>query len=373
MSRIIITGGGTGGHVYPALALAGAFRERNPGAVILYVGTEKGLEARVVPGAGFEFRAIQVRGLVGKSPRQILAGFRSLRRGMGQARKIIRDFEPDLVVGTGGYVSGPVVWAASRARVPTMIQEQNLYPGITNRILSMVVNRVALPHPEAGRHFPRRARVVTTGNPVRPEVLSADRNQSRDQLSIPGTGLLVLIMGGSQGAASINAAVLDMLTRRGFPSWHLLWVTGHNHHVTISRELAERGLDPERAPCALNVIPYLREMPQGLAAADLVVTRAGAMTLAEITARGLPSILVPFPHAAHQHQERNAELVAGAGAGFRIADDELDGQVLGVAIDRLLSDPDRLERMGRASGKLGRPLAVESLVEEMDSLLKSRR
>lgn len=371
MYRLMVTGGGTGGHVYPALTLARAFQQRHPDARILFVGTLGGLESRVVPAAGFDLETIEVRGLVGKSPGQIARGLRSLWRGMGQARRVVRSFRPHLVVGTGGYVSGPVVWVAARAGIPTLIQEQNVRPGVTNRVLSLVAARVAIPHQEATRHFPRRARTVATGNPIRPEIMSADRASARRQLSFPETGPLVLVTGGSQGAATINAAVLDMLSG-GTPPCHMLWVTGHGHHVTIGHEINSRGINLDDGPYQVRVMPYLEQLPQGLAASDLVIGRAGAMTLAEITARGLPSILIPFPHAASREQELNARLMSRTGAAVVIADGEADGQRLRRALEEILGNERVRESMASASRALGRPDAADTIVDEMEALLEGK-
>lgn len=370
--RLIVTGGGTGGHIYPALSIADGFARRHPSAEVLYVGTREGLEAQVVPSRGLPFQTVEVRGLVGKSPRNLIRGLSALRRGMGQARSIVRQFAPDAVVGTGGYVSGPVVWAAARLGVPALVQEQNAVPGVTNRLLALVADRVLVPHQRAAGRFPRRARTVVTGNPVRREIVEADRDLSRRALGFPPQGRLVLAVGGSRGAATLNRALLDLVRQQPERGFHLLWIAGQVHHHQIQSELQAGDLKPG-GDFVTRVLPYTDQMPEALAAADLAVARAGAMTLAEITARGLPSILIPFPHATHQHQEWNARALAEAGAAVVLRNGELTGAALWRQINGLLASPENLEAMALQAGELGRPEALEAILNCIDALVAIRR
>lgn len=369
--RLVVTGGGTGGHIYPALTVAEGFSRRHPGSEVLYIGTREGLEARIVPSRGLAFRTIEVKGIVGKRPRDLVRAMALLRKGLGQARRLLEEFSPQVVLGTGGYVSGPVVWAASRMGVPTLVQEQNHYPGVTNRILSLVTDRVLVPQEQTARFFPRKGRVLATGNPVRDEVISADREASRKALGLPQEGKLVLVVGGSRGASSVNRALLELLEEGGQRCFHLMWITGESHHHQMQSQLPEEASWGDGY--ATVVLPYALDMPKCLAASDLVVARAGAMTLAEITARGLPSILVPFPHAAHAHQERNAQAMVDARAASVIPDSDLTGIRLGQEIKRILGDQDVLARMSAAARKMGNPGALEAILNEIDRLLERER
>ncbi len=357
--RVMLTGGGTGGHIYPALSIAGRLKEREPRAELLFVGTAEGMEASLVPRAGVPFAAIAARGLVGKSPLEALRGGLATLRGLGQALAVVRHFRPHVVVGTGGYASGPVALAAVASRIPLVLQEQNAVPGVTNRVLSRFASLVAVAYEESRPWFPPKARLVVTGNPVRPEVIRADRAQARRELGIPDGCHFVLVFMGSRGSATVNAAVADILpalARR--PGVMVLFATGTAHFERVMGRLAGADLGP-----MVRVVPYLYDVVPPLAAADLVVARAGAITLAEVTARGLPSILIPSPYVTHNHQERNARVLEARGAAWVIKERDLSPGRLLDAITGLLADPEALARMGARSRELGRPEAVDAIVD----------
>lgn len=371
--RVVLTGGGTGGHVYPALAIAEALRARVPGAQLYYLGTREGLEAQVVPRHGIPFYAIPAGGVVRKGWAQAARGAWLLLQGVRRARALLRELAPQVVVGTGGYVSGPVVWAAARSGLPTLIHEQNAVPGVTNRLLSRYADVVAVAYPEVARWFPRARRVEVTGNPVRPAVLAASRQPSRAALGLEPYRFVVLVVSGSRGARTVNEAVLEML-----PRWlrreqdALVWVTGQAYYDLVARRARERGYDPE-VHRHVRILPYAHAMEQWLAAADLVVSRAGAMTLAEIAARGLPSVLVPSPNVAHDEQRHNARLFAAAGAAWVLEDHACHGDALAAALEQLLADPERLRAMGEAARRLARPEAADRLAQLVLDLARGRR
>ncbi|HAP92994.1 MAG TPA: undecaprenyldiphospho-muramoylpentapeptide beta-N-acetylglucosaminyltransferase, partial [Desulfotomaculum sp.] len=296
--RFIVTGGGTGGHVYPALAIARGLKAKYPAAEILFLGSEGGLEADLVPKAGFDFQGIKLTGFKRRlSFRNLLACWQAAR-GFTEALRIMNSFKPAAVVGTGGYVCGPVVLAASFCRIPTLIHEQNALPGVTNRLLSYITNAVAITFPDAVRYLPRRTRIKLTGLPVRPEFMSCTRQESRRALGLPEEGRLVLSFGGSQGARTINGAMVEVLYHfREKSDLHFLHVTGPAQYDDFVMMMSQRGFGfPDNGNNTIK--PYLHEMPLALAAADLVICRAGAATLAEITVTGKPAILIPYPYAA---------------------------------------------------------------------------
>ncbi len=357
--RVLLTGGGTGGHVYPALSIAAGLRARVPEVEVLFVGTATGLEARLVPRHGLPFVAVSARGLAGKGPGGVVRGLASLARGSWQALRVVRRFRPDVVVGTGGYVSGPVVAAAVLLGVPVALQEQNAFPGAANRYLSRFAGFVAVAYEESRRHFPRRAPVVVTGNPVRPEVLRADRYEARRRLGVADAERLVLVFMGSRGSATVNRAMVEALPRlAGRPGLRLLYATGEDHYRTVLEGLRRRGLqvqegeDAALAGANVEVRPYVYDMVTALAAADLVVSRAGAMTLAEVTARGLPALLIPSPHVARRHQDANARVLVARGAARVLSEEGLRGDALADAIVQL----------AEASRQLGRPGALDAIV-----------
>ncbi|NLJ34398.1 MAG: undecaprenyldiphospho-muramoylpentapeptide beta-N-acetylglucosaminyltransferase [Firmicutes bacterium] len=357
--RVLLTGGGTGGHIYPALTLAAELKKGNHS--LLYVGTAGGLEQELVPRAGLPLRTISVSGLERRiSFRNILAFFR-LGKGLFQAYQILREFRPSVVVGTGGYVSVPVVFTASLLKIPTLIHEQNALPGLANRFLSRFVRVVAVTYEESQSYFPQARRLVVTGNPVREEVLNLTRDEGRMRLNVEEGKQLLLIFGGSRGARPINEAVLAALPiLREQRDLFIYFITGKGDYERIRQRLG-LGIGKEKMG---NIIikPYLHDMPAGLAAADLVVARAGATTLAELTARGIPAILIPSPYVTGNHQEKNARLLERQGAALVMPENELTGSSLGQKVLKILQTPQLQRQMGKNSYSLGKREAGEALL-----------
>ncbi|MDN5344236.1 MAG: UDP-N-acetylglucosamine--N-acetylmuramyl-(pentapeptide) pyrophosphoryl-undecaprenol [Clostridia bacterium] len=367
--RVTITGGGTGGHVYPALAIARGLQQARPGVELLYIGTARGLEADVVPRAGLPLATITVTGLERRQVWKNVPALARMAQGLGEAWLLLRRFRPDLVVGTGGYVSGPVCLAAVLLGIPVVLHEQNAFPGLTNRLLASRAKAICLTFPEAASRFPRRARLLTTGLPVRPEILQADRQASRQQLGLKEDQLLVVVTGGSQGARSINQAMLPTLkARAGDGRVRILLVTGRQGFDAYLQQVREMGIDVDKYG-NITIKPYIYDMEYALAAADLVIGRAGASFLAEILARGLPSILIPYPYAAANHQEYNARAVARKGAAVLIPDRELKGGRLHQVLNELLADRGRLQAMARAAAGMGRPHALEDILQVLFKVL----
>lgn len=370
--RFIVSGGGTGGHIYPALAIARGLLDKYSGAEVLYVGGAGGLESELASRAGLPFQAVPAAGFKRRlSARNLLVVGRAAH-GVLRAGRILARFKPDAVVGTGGYVCGPMVLAAALAGVPTLIHEQNALPGVTNRLLARLVSRVAVTFADSIRYFPRPDRVILTGLPVRPEIMGRQKDESRRALGVPAEARLVLSFGGSQGARTINAAMVDVL--RFFsdrPDVHFIHVTGPGQYEAFLRSLGEAGLSSAQNG-NITIKPYLHEMPTALAAADLAVCRAGAATLAELTVVGLPAILIPYPHATGNHQEFNARALEKKGAALVIRDAELSGGLLSRQLVRLLDDERRLSAMARASRELGRPGALDDILSCIDQLLHKR-
>lgn len=367
--RILFTGGGTGGHIYPALAVAQLMCQRDPETEILFVGTEKGLEQELVPKAGFRLETVAAAGL---KRRLSWANLRVLATnvcGLAQALGTVRRFRPQVVVGTGGYVAVPVVLAAACLGRPILLHEQNALPGLANRFLSRFAHCVALSYQQAAAYFPRARRVVISGNPVRAAVWQKSRSDGRSSLRVSDNARLVLVFGGSRGARPITeAAVAAAQYLLADPEMVLLIVTGTADFVTIEEKVRRLGIQAQGAGKML-IRPYLYNMEDALAAADVVVTRAGATTLAEITARGLPAVLIPSPYVTANHQEHNARTLAQSGAAVMIRQQELSAQLLADTIRSLLADPQRLAQMAAAARSLGRRDAAEVLVQEILSLI----
>ena len=351
--RVVLTGGGTGGHIYPALAIAAELRGAE---AVGYLGTDRGLEARVVPQAGIPFYPVPATGVLGKSPAAMARGAATALAGVVRAGGILRQLRPDVVVGTGGYVTGPVGLAAALLGVSLFVLEENARPGITNRMLARFARHVAVPWADAAGGFPAsvRTKVVVTGNPVRREVVAADRGAARRALDLDPTAPVLFVVGGSQGAEAINEAVLSLV--RDPSLWPegaaLVWATGPRYYEGIVSRLSP-------LPAWARVLAYVNDMPQAYAAADLVVSRAGAMTVAEVTARGVPAVLVPSPNVTGDHQTANARVLAERGAAVLLPEARLSD--LAATVTALLGDPARREAMAAASRALGRPDAAATL------------
>ena len=360
--RLLVAGGGTGGHVFPGIALAQEVVGRHPANDVVFVGTSRGLEATAVPRAGFPHELVDVRGLKGKGLLGVVAGLLRLPIALAQSWRILRRWAPDAVVGVGGYASGPVVLAARLMGLPTAIQEQNAIPGLTNRILGHVVQVVFTAFPEAGRHFPAR-KVQMLGSPIRRSLLE---NYMRP-VKKTDARLHLLVFGGSQGAHALNMRVIEALPHLA-DLRERLRVT----HQTGARdrEQVERGY--RACGFAPDVREFISDMSAAYADSDLVVCRAGATTLAELTVCKRPSILVPFPAAADNHQLWNARSLVDAGAAVMIEERDLTGELLAAEIRRLLLDPAARDRMERAAGRLGAPQAASEIAAVVVEMVKRR-
>lgn len=367
--KIIVSGGGTGGHIYPALTLIRTIQKKMKDVEVLYVGTKRGLEADIIPKEGLPFATVDIRGFERRLSLRNLKTLCKAFYGVHQAHRIVQDFKPDIVIGTGGYVCGPVLLAASLQHIPTLIQEQNVIPGITNKILSRFVTKIAVGCEGAMAHFPAD-KAVFTGNPIRPEVLSASRAEGFSRFGLDPGKKTVLISGGSRGARSINTAFVDVHRRfAGSQDVQFLHVTGKGEYESVLEKVKEAGIDLTRTENIL-IEPYLYDMPQAMAIADLVVFRAGATGLAEITAKGIPAILVPYPYAAENHQEYNARAMEKAGAAVMVKNKDISGTRLIAILDELLGDAKKLGAMAVCSKQMGKPQAAEEIADLMLSLCR---
>lgn len=372
MRRVIISGGGTGGHIYPAITIARAIADIEP-TEFLYVGSKIGLENTLIPNEGIPFVTIDVRGLERKISFRNLVTLGKTAGSLLRAEQIIHKFKPDVVIGTGGFVCGPVLLAASLSGIPTLVQEQNVIPGVTNTILSRFVKCVALGYEEAANRFKRKDILVYTGNPVRKDILTGTRDHGRALLGLDPDKFTLLVAGGSRGARSINNAMIEVHRYfRDSRDIQILHVTGDHEYDRVVGQL--EGIDGKgRYGEGSHIIPYLHHMPEALAAADLAVYRAGAVGLAELTVRGLPAILIPYPYAAEDHQRYNAQALVMCGAAKMILDKMLTGRELLEEIVHLKNDPEALKRMARASKSKGRPQAAHDIAELALSIAKGTK
>jgi len=348
--------------VYPGLALAKALQKIEKDLEILYVGTSSGLESTIVPAEGFDFKAVEAKGLPRKPSLKTLATLFSTGRGTLEALGILKRFKPDVVVGMGAYVSLPVVGAAVMRQIPTVIHEQNAVPGLVNKVLGRVATVVAVSYPDMKGYFPAGKRVEFTGNPVREGVLRAGREETRRVLGLEKPRKVLLVFGGSRGAQRINDAVVEAYDYwRDSDSLQIIHATGK-----INYEQVKKAIEKIKTPgdkLDYRAYPYLDNMGEAYSTADLLVCRSGATTVAEITSIGLPVILVPYPYATDNHQEKNGRHLEKTGAAKVILDKNLDGKSLYEAVDPLILDEEELAKMAAASKTFGRPDAADALAK----------
>lgn len=349
---MLIAGGGTGGHLFPGLALAEEIVRRDPGNEVLFVGTARGLEARHVPRNGFELQLISVGALKGRGIRGWITGLLRLPRAVWQSRRIIKKFSPEVVVGVGGYSSGPVLLAAWLRRLPTVILEQNALPGMTNRWLGKIVRAVVTAFPEARKFF-SAGKVHLLGNPVRRALA-----ENLEPAGRKPAGKHLLIFGGSQGARALNQVVPQAaaLLMRHITNLQIVHQTGEPELEQVERLYAELGL-------TASVLPFIDDMASAYHTADLVVCRAGATTLAELSLSRKPAVLIPFPHAADNHQEVNARALVEVGAAIMIRQSELSAERLSDELSSILEDPERMASMAEASAAAGKPAAAREICD----------
>ncbi|MBN2908363.1 undecaprenyldiphospho-muramoylpentapeptide beta-N-acetylglucosaminyltransferase [Polycladomyces sp. WAk] len=370
MKRILLSGGGTGGHIYPALAVMREVRKRYPDVEVGYIGTENGLESRIVTKEqNIRFFTVEIQGFRRKLTWENVQTISKFIRAVKKSKEYIREFQPDVVVGTGGYVCGPAVYAAHQLGIPTLIHEQNVIVGLTIRFLSRFADTVAISFEGTEQHLHSAKRVIHAGNPRATEVVHADAAAGMESLGLTGSDKpIVLFVGGSRGARPINEAVLQMVPlMASAPDIQFVYVTGEAHYDDVVAKVGEQ------TSGNLIIRPFLYNMPDVLAATSLFVGRAGASTLAELTALGLPSILIPSPYVTNNHQEANARLLEKKGAARVLLEKECSGETLFVMIQEILGNRERHQSMSTAARQLGRPDAAEVLVDELEQLVRNHK
>jgi UDP-N-acetylglucosamine--N-acetylmuramyl-(pentapeptide) pyrophosphoryl-undecaprenol N-acetylglucosamine transferase len=359
--RVVIAGGGTGGHLFPGIAIAEEILARGNTHRIIFIGTKKGIEHRILGQLGYELQEIDIEGVKGRGLKALIKVTYQIPHSMWQSRQILKRFCPDAVIGVGGYASGPAVVTARIMGIPTAIAEQNAVPGITNRILSKFANLIFVTYAETKDWFPQ-SKVIVSGNPIR-KVFAAWRAGAQEEKKYRQ----LLIFGGSQGAEAINKNVIAMMPQlqKMKDKLRVLHQTGDREVETVRRAYEQFGLDAQ-------VTPFIVDMADAYAAADLIICRAGATSLAEITAAGKAAILIPYSWAANDHQTKNAEALASAGAAVIINEHELNGQTLFGVIDDLLANKQKLRQMEEASVKLGNIKAAAKIVDACMGLAGKR-
>ena len=355
--RVIISGGGTGGHIYPALSLIKEMKKCEPNAEFLYIGTKNGLESSIVPREDIPFRTIHITGFKRKLSLENIRTVMRFLKGVPQSKKMIRDFKPDVVIGTGGYVCGPVVYAAAKLNVPTIVHEQNSVPGLTNKFLSRYVTKVAISFEESETFLPKE-KIVYTGNPRASEAISTKKVDRLSSMGLNPRKKTVLIVGGSRGAKPINDMFIQSLKEAAKRNYQFLYVTGDAHYDHVLEQVKKLG-----NPANVRIEPFVHNMPEVLKNVDLIIARAGATTLAEITALGLPSVLIPSPYVTNNHQEKNAQALAKNSAATIIREAEINKIDLLAEIDKIILNEQKWNEMKQAALMHGKPNAALDIYE----------
>lgn len=370
--RAILTGGGTGGHIYPALAIADKIKEMEPDSEILYIGNEVGIEKDIVPAAGYDFKMVPARWLERRKNKldyfcQLGLTGAVTCGGTAKALAIMKKFKPEAVIGTGGFVCVPVMLAGKLYGAKTFIHEQNAFPGAANRLLSKYVDRIFLGFREAGEYFGCPDKIVNTGNPVRKDFLEITKEEARKTLGIPEDSFTVFSFGGSMGSETINEIAVNLIREiNGADGWHLIAGTGSAHYDEIIKELKDSGIEPGEN---IDIRAYIKDMHVCMNAADVVISRAGALSVAEVTVCGKAAVFVPFPQATGNHQYFNAKAVADAGGSILAEEKDLDAGDVAKKIIALKDDREELAAMSMASLSCSPAGATDRIFSEIRKTL----
>lgn len=363
INRAILSGGGTGGHIFPALSIANEIKKRYPDAEILFVGALGRMEMEKIPAAGYKIVGLPVMGFPRKPSLKIFSFFGKLLQSASMANKIVNDFKPEIAIGVGGYASGPLLRAAANRKIPTLIQEQNSYAGITNRILGRKVNSICVAYDKMERFFPSK-KIILTGNPVRENLLTNNQNKTEalEYFGLDGNKRVVLIVGGSLGARSINNAVLKNLEAIEKSVVQVIWQTGAFYFNEIQTKIKDK------KPDNLHIHQFLSRMDLAYSVADVVISRAGAGTISELCLVGKPAILVPSPNVSEDHQTKNAMALVDKDAAVMITDAEIDEKLFQVAFD-LVNNTELCLLMATNIKILAKPEATKTIVDEVEKLI----
>ena len=371
--RVLMTGGGTGGHVYPALAIAEIIKMNDPTAEIAFVGTKKGIENRLVPKEGYKLYHVEIQGISRSlSPKNLKTAY-LIMVSPHKAKKIIEEFKPDIVIGTGGYVSWPLLKAAASMGIPSMVHESNAFPGLAVRQVQKKVDAILTSFEETEKNIKCKEKIINVGNPLRVKYGTVSKEEARKKLGIPeDTKLCLLSFGGSLGAEAINDCALGLMKNFALEQKdvYLIHASGVRYHEEFASKLKEMGAEGKEN---IKVFDYLYDMPMYMAAADAVICRAGAMTLAELAMIGKPAILIPSPNVTDNHQYKNAKVIADKGGAYLIEEGaNAEGEIL-KAVEELYSDSEIRERMSSSMRGFARPDAGKSIYREITKLISEKK
>lgn len=367
----IIAAAGTGGHINPGIAIANKIKEENTNAQITFIGTVRGLENDLVPRAGYKLETIEAYGINRKISVENIRNLVKTLKSIGSAKKIIKKLKPDVVIGTGGYICMPVMLAAKKLKIPTLLHESNAFPGVSIKVLSKDVNTVMVGFEDAIKRLPKAKNVVLTGTPTKMKKNTLDGekiNKIKEQLGFKSDLPVVLVTGGSQGAKSINETLIDIIKKKMNTNYQIIWAAGKNQYDLIKEELQQANINIGNIP-RVKIVPYIYNMEEVMNAVDVVVARSGAMTITEISILGKPAIFIPYPYATENHQEYNAKVLEKVGAARIILDKNLNDKILSEYIDDMIKDKDKLKEMSHNARKIAIDNVEERIYKEILKVL----
>ena len=371
MMKVVIAAAGTGGHINPGIAIANKIMEKEPDSKIIFIGTPRGLENDLVPRAGYELKTIDAYGINRKINLDNIKRLYKTTKSVGEAKKILKEFKPDVVIGTGGYICVSVGIAANRLKIPIVLHESNAFPGVAIKLLSKKAKAVLLGFEDAKTRLPKAKNVVVTGTPTKiktSKLTDEEKANLRSALMLKNELPLVLVFGGSQGARSINNAIIGIIENKLNKNYQIIWAAGKGNFENIKQQLAEKNMDIDNIENA-KIMPYIYNMQEVMETSDLVVSRSGAMTITEISNLAKPAIFIPFPFATENHQEYNARVLEKVGAAKIILDKNLNYKNLNDTIELMVENKEQLKEMGKKAGKIANTNVEENIYNEIRNIL----
>ena len=372
--KVIVAAAGTGGHINPGIAIANKIKENNKDAEIIFIGTSRGLENDLVPRAGYGLKTIEAYGFSKKISIDNFKKILKTIKGFKQAKKIVEEFKPDLVIGTGGYICGAVITAAYKNKIPTLLHESNAYPGLAIRTLSKKVDSICVGFEEAKQNLKKAKRVIVTGTPTKMRGIIIDKIEKEKTIRDLGLNTnipIVLVFGGSQGAKVINDALINIIKKKTNKNYQIIWASGPRQYDNIKEELEKEDININNIS-GVKIVPYIYNMEEVMNASDIIVARSGAMTLTEIAIAGKPAIFIPLPSISANRQEDNARVFEKNGAARVILNNELDEQILSETITSMIEDKEKLLEMGKNAKKLEIKNVEDKIYEEIENLLNKK-
>ena len=370
--KAVIAAAGTGGHINPGIAIANKIKEREPKSQIMFIGTNRGLEKDLVPRAGYSLRTIDAHGLERKITVQNLKNLYATYKSINEAKKILKEFNPNVVIGTGGYICVPVVLAAKSLRIPVVLHESNAFPGIAVKLFKKKADAILVGFEDAKKRLKNAKNVIVTGNPIKIRKLNLTEQEKikiKEQLGIDESKPVVLAFGGSQGASSINRSFIEIIVNKKNKDYQIIWAAGPEQYEKIKESLKEVNVDIENIK-DVKILPYIYNMEEVMNTCDLVVCRSGAMTITEISVTEKPAIFIPFPFATENHQEYNARVLEGVGAAEIILDKDLNSEILSNTITKIIRNKTKLKQMSENAKKIAIPNVEERIYEEIKRIAR---